>query len=32
MGDTYAQEILSNGYLLEATEEWRDAYSHTSLT
>ena len=32
MGDTYARDILSNGYLLEATEEWRDVYSHTSLT
>jgi len=24
--DTYARDILSNGYLLEATPEWRDAY------
>lgn len=27
MGDTYARDILSNGYLLEATPEWRDAYA-----
>jgi hypothetical protein len=26
MGDTYARDILSNGYLVEATPEWREAY------
>ena len=27
MGDTYAQEILQNGALIDADPEWRDEYS-----